>query len=454
MASSTVRQVSTGPEEPAIASHRDPDRDAVYAAEEHVYSWLAAATPEQPRITVDGEEFTPEVEPRFTDPAAVATYVDQVLDHLRHTDRHYGGREQLPVTVRSRRGHRLASYEPLTLTIAVPSSEVGGRWALRGLVVLHELAHHLDGGPEDEPAHGPSFRATYLRLLEDIGQPVNAQLLHLAFDTEGLTAVGHETGGDTIARIAKLLRQAERASGEHERDAFLTKAQGLATRHSIALAVARAHTAKEERREALISQTCRIGEPGKRGLARYVLLLLNIAHANDVRCTIYHDSTGVTLHGFESDVAVTRAIYESLLVQMVASCERYLAERPEEHVEAWDNRRRRWVVRRVATITARLEFYRAFAGRIRQRLEAAKSDALDAVAADPVAATSDETALAIRQKELDIHDYFQEILDKNNIRGTWRGNRNSSADAPHAAGEGARAADRANLGGERALGLR
>lgn len=66
--------------------------------------------------------------------------------------------------------------------------------------------------------------------------------------------------------------------------------------------------------------------------------------------------------------------------------------------------------------------------------------------------SSDETALAIRQKELDVHDFFAEALRKNDIRGTWSGDRRSSMhDAPTAASEGVRAADRARLSDEKVL---
>ncbi|MCL2541107.1 MAG: DUF2786 domain-containing protein [Nocardioidaceae bacterium] len=334
----------------------------------------------------------------------------------------------------------------------MPPFEVGGRWALRGLVVMHELAHHLSGALD----HGADFRTTFLRLLEDVGSAVIAQLLQVAYAAEGLAQVDHSLDDGTLARIAKLLRQAEGTRNEHERDAFLTKAQALATRHSIALAVARAHTARQERREQPGSEHYRIGERGKRGLARYVRLLVNIAHANDLRCTINSDSTGVTMYGFPADIAVTKALYESLLVQMVTDCERYLRSGTRDETAAWDRRKRRYVAKPVATITARLAFYEAFAARIGERLQAAREAALSAagVDRDAPAERSGETALALRQKELDVHDFFADALRRNNVRGTWSGDRRSSAaDAPSATAEGDRAARRARLGDDgRALG--
>ncbi len=428
---------------------RDSDQRAVYAAEDRLTAWLDATTPERPTVTVDGQTYEPGPDVRFTEPAAAATYVEAVLTRLRAAGADYGGREQQDVTVRPRAGARMATYDATTRTIALPPFAVGGRWALRATVALHELTHHLSG----EQHHTPVWRATFLRLLEDAGLPVTAQLLQLAYAAEGLDQVDHTVDDGTLARLAKLLRQAERASNEHERAAFLSKAQALATRHSVALAVARAHTAKEEGREEPVAENYRIGERGKKGLARYVRLLLNIAHANDVRCTISHDSTALTMHGFPSDIAVTKAIYESLLVQMVADCERHLGSGVRDERTAWDSSRRRYVARPVATITARLAFYEAYAWRIGERLDEARQATLAAAGADATAEASSETALAVRQKELDVHDFFAEALRRNNIRGTWTADRRTKVnDAPRAAEEGLRAADRARLSDEKELG--
>ncbi len=435
-----------------MTKRNDPDQRAVYAAEDQLSAWLDTVTPERATVTVDGATYSPETEPRFTDPEAVGRFVGQVLAHLRERERSYDGREHVDVRVRPRNGRLRATYEPDTCTMAVPPFAVGGGWALRGVVVLHEISHHLSG----EAGHGREFRATYLRLLEDIGSPVTAELLQVAYAAEGLEQVGHALDDGMLARIAKLLRQAEGTRNEHERDAFLGKAQSLATRHSIALAVARAHTDRQERRDQPVSEHYRIGERGRRGLARYVRLLVNVAHANDLRCTINSDSTAVTMYGFAADIAVTKALYESLLVQMVSDCERYLASDARDQTLKWDRSQRAYVRRPVATITARLAFYEAFGIRIGERLQEARRTTLSAAGVDESdagATLSGETALALRQKEVDVHDFFADALRRNGIRGTWSGDRRSSMDAaPSAADHGDRAARRASLGGDVALG--
>ncbi len=410
----------------------DPDRQATYRAEDRLQRWLATANPS---VTIDVTVHTPEAEARFVAPADVQRYVDRVLDHLREGAKDYSGQQRLPVRVRARRGHARAEYGSGVLSI--PPFEVGGAWALRESVVLHELAHHLAG--PNASGHGAPFRATFIRLLEDIGKPVWAELLHLAFASEALESVEHHVADDTIAKLAKILRQAERASNEHERAAYLAKAQSLATRHSIAFAVARAHTAAAERREQPTERTVVIGRPGQRGLARYVRLLLAIGAANDLRPLISFDSTRVYLYGFPADIDVTTAMYESVLVQMVTDCESHLRSDDETP--------------HIATITRRLAFYEGYAARIGERLQGARAAArADAVQRDEPE-LSDSTALALKAKEVEVSDYFAEILRKQNIRGSWRGGRRSSGyNAPHSYAAGDSAARRARLGSERALG--
>ena len=61
-----------------------------------------------------------------------------------------------------RRGVTAAHYERRPTTargVAVPDGRT--RWALRELVVLHEIAHHLC---DAEPPHGPEFVATFCDL--------------------------------------------------------------------------------------------------------------------------------------------------------------------------------------------------------------------------------------------------------------------------------------------------
>ncbi|MFZ2241681.1 MAG: TIGR04338 family metallohydrolase, partial [Gordonia amarae] len=90
---------------------------------------------------------------------------------------------QAPISVRRRRGGRAAHYEHTTRIIAV--HDAGSRFAMRELVVLHELAHALspDGG------HGPGFTSTLVELVRLVIGPQTALALRVLYDTEDV-AVG------------------------------------------------------------------------------------------------------------------------------------------------------------------------------------------------------------------------------------------------------------------------
>lgn len=94
-----------------------------------------------------------------------------------------------------------------------------------------------------------------------------------------------------LTRIAALLRKAESTDNDFEAAAFMEAAQRLATLESVDLAVARAHTARSEKRAEPIQRTIEIGERGKRSLKTYVKLFLAIGHENDVTCDIAQNST-------------------------------------------------------------------------------------------------------------------------------------------------------------------
>jgi putative metallohydrolase (TIGR04338 family) len=154
---------------------RDTQRAKVYAAEEFVRTLFDRAAEHGNRV-VDffGTQLTLPPEGRFATAAAVQRYVDDVLAHV-GTAR--------PLTVRARRGATAAHYERGDdgATIAVPDRRT--RWALRELVVLHEIAHHLS---DAEPPHGPEFVATFCGLAEAVMGPEVAHVLRVVYAKEGV----------------------------------------------------------------------------------------------------------------------------------------------------------------------------------------------------------------------------------------------------------------------------
>ncbi|MXP20332.1 TIGR04338 family metallohydrolase [Gordonia sp. HNM0687] len=142
---------------------RDVGRARFYEAERLVHHMFDRAGSNR-TVQLAGTELTLPVEARFAS-------VDSVRDHVARVLQLPGVRARFdranrPVIVRERRGHRSAHYQYGSggdPEIAIPSSS-DGRWALRELVVLHEIAHHLDdpGGP----AHGRTFAITLIDLVE------------------------------------------------------------------------------------------------------------------------------------------------------------------------------------------------------------------------------------------------------------------------------------------------
>lgn len=229
-----------------------------------------------------------------------------------------------------------------------------------------------------------------------------------------------------LARIAALLRQAEGTDNAHEAEAFMSAAQRLATATSIDLAVARAHSASRTAAQVPTQRTITIGEPGTKGLRTYVQLFAGIAAANDVRCDVASNSAFVYAYGFPEDIDASHALYASLVVQMVRSCDLFLstgAHRP------------------TPTITARLNFQLAFGARVAQRLAEAREEAKREATKDR--RTAPGTALALRNKEVELRDHYRQTSQ---ARGTWQASRASAGYSSAARRAGDRAGRQARLG--------
>ncbi|MCW2497064.1 DUF2786 domain-containing protein [Jatrophihabitans sp.] len=250
-----------------------------------------------------------------------------------------------------------------------------------------------------------------------------------------------------LTKIAALLRQAESTDNAHEAEAFMAAAQRLATATSIDLAVARAHTAKAERRTAPVAKRIEIGEAGKRGLRTYVQLFLAVGLTNDLKCDIARNSTYVIAYGFPSDIDVSEALYASLVIQMVRASDLYLrsgAYRDETVLVRERNERGRLVTVRKAVhgTTARVSFQLAFAARIGERLQQARAAEVREITARDSASTG--TALALTEKALEVTEAYQQL---STARGSWSGYSSSGRTSQSAARAGRRAADSARLGG-------
>jgi hypothetical protein len=234
------------------------------------------------------------------------------------------------------------------------------------------------------------------------------------------------TDDKMLARIAALLRQAEGTDNPHEAEAFMAAAQRLATATSIDLAVARSHAAKRSAAQTPIQRTVTIGTAGTKGLRTYVQLFVLIATANDVRCDVASNSTFVYAYGFAEDIDVSHALYASLVVQMVRASDSYIASGAH---------------RPTPTITARLNFHLAFGARVGQRLAETREQTRQAAKKDR--GRPPGTAIALRDKEIELRDYYRSA---SRARGTWQASRASAGYSSTARRAGDRAGRRARLG--------
>jgi putative metallohydrolase (TIGR04338 family) len=160
---------------------RDTQRAKVYAAEEFVRTLFDRASEHGNRVVeFFGTQLTLPPEARFASVDAVQRYVDDVLA-LAVVHQRWPG--TTPLSVRRRRGVSGAHYEHGGdgALIAVPDHR--GHWALRELVVLHEIAHHLSTA---EPPHGPQFVATFCELADAVMGPEVAHVLRVVYAKENV----------------------------------------------------------------------------------------------------------------------------------------------------------------------------------------------------------------------------------------------------------------------------
>ncbi|WP_194793098.1 DUF7168 domain-containing protein [Raineyella fluvialis] len=406
------------------------ETEELYAAEDRLIRWV-----EDRSVRLDGTTWIPEQDPLFRDVKEVARFCEAACDRL-----------GVPrVEVRARKGPTRAEYRSELMEIAVPTAEVGGGWALRGIVVVHELAHHLVvvGGKQEGGPHGASFRLRMIHALDLLGFPTQSKLLGLALATD------HEAPEQLVwrERIAAILRQAEATTHRAEAETFMSRAQELATRHAIDLALLQAHDLASggaaEAAELPEETAVVIGRPGQRWLRLYCTLFMAVARANDVEFLLARDSTRMYAHGMPSDIAMTVALYESLRAQMVASAARWMATGAWKHetTDRWDGRRVE--EQPVHWSTAKTSFYEGFIVSIGERLAesrrrteeaatratraartgagAGASGARGTSAGGPSGSEVQSTAVVLAAKREQVRAFHEQVCDRLRPR-RWRGN--------------------------------
>lgn len=152
---------------------RDSQRERVYQAEFRLRGLYDTAELIGSRVVeLDGVTLTLPPEAKFASIDSLQRYVDAVTGMVGE------------VRVRDRRTAHHAHYEAHSRTIAIPDRRVG--WAMREIVVLHELAHHYTRTEhEGVAAHGPEFVNTFADLLGRVMGPETALAYRLLCSHSG-----------------------------------------------------------------------------------------------------------------------------------------------------------------------------------------------------------------------------------------------------------------------------
>jgi putative metallohydrolase (TIGR04338 family) len=164
-------------------SERDSQRSLVYEAEKFVQILFDRAAQHGSRaIDFFGTPLTLPSEARFGSVESVQRYADEVLQ-MPAVRQRWGPAS--PLRVRRRRASTMAHYENRDGTgVIALASGVGEDWAMRELVVLHEIAHHLSVGTR--PAHGPEFVSAYCELAGMVMGPEVSYVLRVVYAKEGV----------------------------------------------------------------------------------------------------------------------------------------------------------------------------------------------------------------------------------------------------------------------------
>jgi putative metallohydrolase (TIGR04338 family) len=141
---------------------RDSQRSCCYAAEHQLQAFYDLSVKSgNYAVEIGGSTFQLPPEAKFASLESIQAYCDQVTDMM----------DLRPVRVRERKTGHAAHYQHGE--IAVHTN--GTRWAMREIVVLHELAHHMSPGQR----HGPQFVANFIELLSRTMGPEVGMVLRL-----------------------------------------------------------------------------------------------------------------------------------------------------------------------------------------------------------------------------------------------------------------------------------
>jgi hypothetical protein len=269
----------------------------------------------------------------------------------------------------------------------------------------------------------------------------DVDLLADCYAQAGLTTSDKAQG--ITDKVSTLITHAEgKGRTLEEKKTFLEKAERLAAQHSIDLALIRKKTADRdghpsEDRPITGSMFPLTALPNVTYRNLAVELGSAIARAHGATCTIRGKSAYMTFYGFPEDVNLTELMLGRVTPMMFEEAEVYLKSPEHRHSGA-------------ATASARISFCKNFAWEVGRRLaDAVKQTEKEAVALEGGDVTVG-TALALREKAVEVRDYIEHEFKRQGVKGSWRGSNTNSWTG--GAGEaGKTAAKNANLYGRKEL---
>lgn len=275
-----------------------------------------------------------------------------------------------------------------------------------------------------------------------------------------------------IARLNALLAQSEGAATPEEAEAYLTKAQELATVYGLSTEVLKASRPSAKAAVPTVRGVTLTDDRTRPFRNRLVSLFSAIANQNDCQITIYNGDCRIDVYGFETDIDTCEVLYASLSMQMVKAGNESLARNEHKaHVRTrFNNRTWQYETKPVNGRAWRGSFYDGFISRISVRLREARvaaekraaalqqedearfaellGDSLgeDYVPAENAPATR-EVGLVLADKKEKVNAHYKEATK--GIRGSWKGG-SSSTHVGQSAGRSA--ADRAQIGARSSIG--
>jgi hypothetical protein len=226
-----------------------------------------------------------------------------------------------------------------------------------------------------------------------------------------------------LEKIAKLLYKAERTTNEHERDAFMAKAEKLMLRHGIDEAMARAANGQEVKPEEIVKKRYNATKKTYAGSEIHLRYLVALGLGLD---GYQYAHQAFVVVGHESDVERYDTLVNSVYLQAMSAMIRWWKANRDDFY--WSSS--------FEQLQSRGEFIKAFGRAVKERLEAERTEIVEEVPG---------SSLVLRNREQELDEFMEGLGLK---KSTGRSRNYSGGRAGHEAGQKA-ILDNKGIGGTR-----